>query len=306
MPLPSRLFYTLEEAAIELSKNSEMQCSVNDLLHFAARGSFEPLLFVDGKWEGSAFSGVDSFNMQHFTPMLDSNDPSDIFITGRKLKHNLFESDLCEIWIDISTCEDDEHNEKNNEYIYPIDLYEVSISGLMAFKPLMRRLSFFNRLINTGSVDIDSNSVFLFIPHTIHSSLLDDDDPKEFCNILMNYFFISFASKTIKSTDIYISNKELKILGEGGRQENDKDMQKEIPNVNKLVMPTENTKSKCSEFIRNILYLYYKNNELKDKPWLLVRDDRSKGKPTEMEEEFISLGLTLPSRKSIKRWTEEK
>ncbi|AVE42299.1 hypothetical protein [Providencia stuartii] len=262
-------------------------------MHFASIGAFEPLLFIDGEWCSSGKFTNDAFEQEYFIPTKYSRTQSDILIYQNSIGDGLFESDLCNIDIRKLPSEDD----------YPLDLFEIYVCGYMAFSFLSGRLGFFNTLETNGTASL-SNS-FLFPSHT--GKLLEDiSDDKKFLEKIINHMYISFISKSITISDIYISHEELLILQAGGRKNTEKAELRDLPPTRKDIISTDDARSKCAEFIRDILYLCYKNDELRDKPWLLVRDDKTKGEPTEFERDFKNLRLSMPSRKSIKRWTEQK
>ncbi|MEQ4693489.1 hypothetical protein [Providencia manganoxydans] len=297
MILPNKLFYTLEEAAIKLSKNEDTHCTVNDLLHFASIGAFEPLIFVDGEWESTGKYLDDFAGQEYFQPTQSSLEQTYLITFCGAIRDEIYEFNLCEINIMELDKEDEEYN--------PIDLFYLSISGFVAFKPSKHMVSFFHLL--SVNKEIDISHCFAFIPLSAKMKFVDNDYPDEITSYeqVKRHFYMKLDGKKISISDIYISHDELTILMTGQKNNSSENTQsREFTSERKI--PTDDTRSKCAEFIRDILYLYYRNDELRDKPWLLVRDDKTKGEPTELEQDFKDSKLSIPSRKSIKRWTEQK
>ncbi|WP_374444913.1 hypothetical protein [Providencia sp.] len=204
MGLPERIYYRLEEAVTYLNKNNH-ECTVDDLLHYAAIGDLDLLVFIDGRWKSSGVYDVDSSSFSLFERAYNGGELSDIQAlcdidrVGIN-KNGIYRDKLRSINI---------HELDKGDDNYPFSTYIISVTGLMAFRAINDRRSFYHRL--SRDKEVDFSSVLVFAPQTEIPS--QDDNARTAFDDWINYHFvISFTSKTINYSDIYISKSELLYL----------------------------------------------------------------------------------------------
>ncbi|MEX6424557.1 hypothetical protein [Providencia manganoxydans] len=211
MGLPERIYYRLEEAVTYLNKNNH-ECTVDDLLHYAATGDLDLLVFVDGRWKSSGICDVDNSECSIFEPAYNGGESSDIQAmcdidrVGVD-KYGFYRDKLRSIGI--------HELDKGNDN-FPFSTYIISVTGLMAFRAINDRRSFYHRL--SRDKEVDFSSVLIFAPQ-IEASAQDDNTRTAFDNWINYHFVISFTSKTINYSDIYIAKSELLYLTDENKKD---------------------------------------------------------------------------------------
>ncbi|MFP4865277.1 hypothetical protein ACLFLC_21095 [Providencia rettgeri] len=277
MTLPERRFYSLNDAIEHLSRDG-FACNMNDILHYASIAAFKPLIFIDGEWESSNRFIDDNFEseLEIFTPTDTSNEQSDIHVLSSSIAHGGSSSSISEV-----ESEPTNENERNYNDLAHYDT-TLRVNGLWEFNPISSRISFFHELTNAGSVGF-------------YNCLIDS-----------GYATFLFDTKKITPSDIYMSSEDFHLLKDGGRknQEDNITSTEHIKKNKREKLLTESRKTKADQFIRDLIYLLYSNEQYKNEPWRLIREDKTKGEPSDLEIDFDAKGLILPSRKTLKRWTD--
>ena len=288
MALPKRLFYSLRDAASYLTANSN-KCSVDDLLHFADIGMLEICTHISGSWQAEInlfhhYETKSSDNYALFKPLSDSwcQIP---FTVYTPYSAGEFESATAILFIS------EEHFGDTPKSEVPLTGYRyLAIEGLMSICCLTKSMSFYD-FVKYGKSSADFS---LGKPRTMN---IGDYD----CS---HRLMITFDSSplNISIDDLFITAEEIEILKSGGRDCGNGILMGCL--TGKLPSPTmqPDPRSALPAFVDDLLYLYYKDETKRGKPWLHVREDKTKGQPTELENDFCKAGLSLPSQKTMRRW----
>ncbi|HCW3034153.1 TPA: hypothetical protein OXC04_003747 [Escherichia coli] len=288
MALPKRLFYSLRDAASYLTANSN-KCSVDDLLHFADIGMLEICTHISGRWRAE----IDLFN--HY-----ETKSTDKYVLFKPLGDS-----LCQLPFTVYTPYSAGDFELTTAILFiseerprgipknqiPLMGYRyLTIEGLMSICNLTKSMPFYD-FVKYGK---SSARFSLGKPRTMNT---DGDDYS-----LSPMITFDSSPLDVSIDDLFITAEEIEILKDGGRDCANGMLMGCI--TKKLPSPTTqpDPRSALPAFVDDLLYLYYKDETKRGKPWLHVREDKTKGQPTELENDFCKAGLSLPSQKTMRRW----
>lgn len=292
--LPPRRYYSFADA-IEHLNGEGLKCTLSDLFHYGATAAFEPIVYFSGSWR---FTGeVDSFHRGIYESEDDSGDE----LLGLMLFQNkgmdgyIYLSDLCSLQIDSDPDDDSDDDNEVNHYSEA-----VSIEGFLGFRPVNDH-KFFHTIERTGSAPIEyalfsppftgviEQHVNMAVPYA------EGRPPAEPC--------ITFTGGALTVNDLFISDYEIEILKRGGRREAGEDIFNEFRSAR--IKPGKNTpdkneddpRYKWPQLIRDLIYLNYGDKDMAESPWKNT---------DELEKDFQSKGLELPSAKTLRRWLKDR
>lgn len=289
MALPKRLFYSLRDAANYLTANAH-KCSVDDLLHFADIGMLEICTHISGKWQAkiSLLNYYDDIKSPDkcalFKPLNDSRCQIP-FTVYTPYSAGEFEAATAILFIS----EDNLGNTPKNETLFTVYRY-LAIEGLMSICCLTKSMPFYDFVKHGKS----SSDFSLGKPRTMN---IGDNNSSLSPTITFDSIPLD-----ISIDDLFITAEEIEILKSGGRDCGNGILMGCLTRKLPSPITQPDPRSALPSFVDDLLYLYYRDETKRGKPWLHVREDKTKGQPTELENDFCKAGLSLPSQKTMRRW----